>query len=164
MRCDDERMEEEGSHSEPSQATAAELEAHSTANVLDCRQASVVSETAGAATLRRTTVERSPNSSRPRDQAHARLRWCALNAAPERYVRRDAAGRPRDRMSGSEHEEATSKQHPVADDMDTGSDFFFNMWVLSMLSRRHVVSTARLIIEAPRAEHFQNEATAGNPQ
>ncbi|KAH7938797.1 hypothetical protein HPB52_000432 [Rhipicephalus sanguineus] len=43
-------------------------------------------------------------------------------------VRRDAAGRLRSRTSGSEHEEATSKQRlsqrPVADDMDTDSDFF----------------------------------------
>ncbi|KAH7982216.1 hypothetical protein HPB52_003446 [Rhipicephalus sanguineus] len=43
-------------------------------------------------------------------------------------VRRDAAGRLRSRTSGSEHEEATSKQRPsqrpAADDMDTDSDFF----------------------------------------
>ncbi|KAH7962121.1 hypothetical protein HPB52_020423 [Rhipicephalus sanguineus] len=43
-------------------------------------------------------------------------------------VRRDAAGRLRSRTSGSEHEEATSKQRPsqrpAADDMDTDSDLF----------------------------------------
>ncbi|KAH7981870.1 hypothetical protein HPB52_001359 [Rhipicephalus sanguineus] len=50
---------------------------------------------------------------------------------PQRSVkkaRRDAAGRLRSRTSGSEHEEATSKQRPsqrpAADDMDTDSDFF----------------------------------------
>ncbi|XP_037522005.1 filaggrin [Rhipicephalus sanguineus] len=50
---------------------------------------------------------------------------------PQRSVkkaRRDAAGRLRSRTSGSEHEEATSKQRPsqrpAADDLDTDSDFF----------------------------------------
>ncbi|KAH7935499.1 hypothetical protein HPB52_009260 [Rhipicephalus sanguineus] len=45
-----------------------------------------------------------------------------------KLVRRDVTGRLRGHMARSEHEEATSKQHsskkPVANDMDTDSDFF----------------------------------------
>ncbi|KAH7932326.1 hypothetical protein HPB51_029356 [Rhipicephalus microplus] len=57
-----------------------------------------------------------------------------------RKVRRDTAGRPRGCTSGSEHEHAPSKHtdgKPVADDVDTDSGFFFNLWVLCMPSRGH---------------------------
>ncbi|KAH7968173.1 hypothetical protein HPB52_006424 [Rhipicephalus sanguineus] len=92
-----------------------------------CRQASAEGGTAGAEALRPPTVEPLFQSLRPSGPgAHK-----ADGGRPQRSVkkaRRDAAGRLRSRTSGSEHEEATSKQRPsqrpAADDMDTDSDFF----------------------------------------
>ncbi|KAH7944578.1 hypothetical protein HPB52_021395 [Rhipicephalus sanguineus] len=88
------------------------------------KRASAEGRTAGAETLRPPTVELS--SSRSGLGAHK-----ADGGRPQRSVkkvRRDAAGRLRSRTSGSEHEDATSKQRPsqrpAADDMDTDSDFF----------------------------------------
>ncbi|KAH7944482.1 hypothetical protein HPB52_020185 [Rhipicephalus sanguineus] len=70
------------------------------------------------------TLFQSPRPSGP--GAHTADRGCPQRSVKK--VRRDAAGRLRGRTSGSEHDEATSKQRPsqrpVADDMDTDSDFF----------------------------------------